>query len=61
MTETLKVAMPKGRIYKQASKLFRQAGVPIPLDVDETRKLVIPLPELGMEFIMAKPDRKSVV
>jgi ATP phosphoribosyltransferase len=23
--------------------------------VDETRKLVIPLPELGMEFIMAKP------
>lgn len=55
MTETLKVAMPKGRIYKQASELFRQAGVPIPLDVDETRKLVIPLPELGMEFIMAKP------
>lgn len=26
MTETLKVAMPKGRIYKQASELFRRAG-----------------------------------
>ncbi|ANY73502.1 ATP phosphoribosyltransferase [Paenibacillus ihbetae] len=55
MTETLKVAMPKGRIYKKASALFRSAGLPIPLDVDETRKLVIPLPEAGMEFILAKP------
>ncbi|NMO97204.1 ATP phosphoribosyltransferase [Paenibacillus lemnae] len=55
MAETLKVAMPKGRIYKKASALFRQAGLPIPLDVDETRKLVIPLPEAGMEFILAKP------
>lgn len=55
MTEILKVAMPKGRIYKQASVLFREAGIPIPEDVDDTRKLVIPLPELGMEFIMAKP------
>lgn len=55
MAETLKVAMPKGRIYKKASALFRSAGLPIPLDVDETRKLVIPLPEAGMEFILAKP------
>jgi len=55
VTETLKVAMPKGRIYKKASALFRSAGLPIPLDVDETRKLVIPLPEAGMEFILAKP------
>ncbi|MDO7908502.1 ATP phosphoribosyltransferase [Paenibacillus sp. JX-17] len=55
MTDILKVAMPKGRIYKKASALFREAGVPIPVDVDETRKLVIPLPELGLEFIMAKP------
>ncbi|MBU5350048.1 ATP phosphoribosyltransferase [Paenibacillus lautus] len=55
MAETLKVAMPKGRIYKKASALFRSAGLPIPLDVDETRRLVIPLPEAGMEFILAKP------
>lgn len=51
----LKVAMPKGRIYKQASKLFREAGIPIPESIDETRKLIIELPELGMSFIMAKP------
>ncbi|GIP24531.1 MULTISPECIES: ATP phosphoribosyltransferase [Paenibacillus] len=55
MAEIIKVAMPKGRIYKKASALFREAGLNIPLDVDETRKLVIPLPEVGMEFILAKP------
>lgn len=55
MAEILKVAMPKGRIYKKASALFRSAGLPIPMDVDDTRKLVIPLPEAGMEFILAKP------
>ncbi|WP_019640593.1 ATP phosphoribosyltransferase [Paenibacillus fonticola] len=55
MGEIIKVAMPKGRIYKQASALFREAGLAIPTDVDESRRLVIPLPEIGMEFIMAKP------
>lgn len=53
--QIIKVAMPKGRIYKKASEMFRAAGLNIPQDVDESRKLVIPLPELGMEFIMAKP------
>lgn len=55
MGEIIKVAMPKGRIYKKASALFREAGIQIPTDVDESRKLVIPLPEIGMEFILAKP------
>jgi ATP phosphoribosyltransferase len=55
MQDILRVAMPKGRIYKQASKLFREAGLPIPEDFDESRKLIIPVPEVGMEFIMAKP------
>ncbi len=54
-SDVLKVAMPKGRIYKQASKLFRQAGIPIPDDFDDSRKLIIPLAEARMEFIMAKP------
>jgi len=55
MQDVLKVAMPKGRIYKQASRLFRQAGFPIPEDMDDSRKLIIPVPEAGLEFIMAKP------
>ncbi|GIO68232.1 ATP phosphoribosyltransferase [Paenibacillus cookii] len=55
MAEILKVAMPKGRIYKKAAELFRAAGLLIDAEVDETRKLVIGLPELDMEFILAKP------
>ncbi|ALS24395.1 MULTISPECIES: ATP phosphoribosyltransferase [Paenibacillus] len=55
MQDLLKVAMPKGRIYKQASKLFREAGLAIPEDADDSRKLIIAVPEARMEFIMAKP------
>jgi len=53
--ETLRIAMPKGRIYKKAAELFRQAGWSLPEDLDDSRKLIIHIPELAMEFIMAKP------
>ena len=53
--DTLRIAMPKGRIYKKAAELFREAGLELPEDLDESRKLIIPIPELNMEFIMAKP------
>jgi ATP phosphoribosyltransferase len=55
MQPILRVAMPKGRIYKQASKLFHQAGLSIPEDLDDTRKLIITIPNAKMEFILAKP------
>ncbi|WP_310551350.1 ATP phosphoribosyltransferase [Paenibacillus glufosinatiresistens] len=55
MAQVLKVAMPKGRIYDKAAALFRAAGLPVPEDAEATRKLVIPVPEAGMEFILAKP------
>lgn len=55
MTELLKVAMPKGRINKSAIRLFQQAGFSIPDDLEGSRKLIIQVPEAGMEFIMAKP------
>jgi ATP phosphoribosyltransferase len=53
--ETLRIAMPKGRIYKKAAALFREAGLDLPEDLDDSRKLIIPVPDLNMEFIMAKP------
>lgn len=53
--ETLRIAMPKGRIYKKAAALFREAGLHLPEDLDDSRKLIIPVPDLNMEFIMAKP------
>ena len=53
--DVLKVAMPKGRIYKQASRLFREAGLVIEEELDESRKLIIEVPQARMQFIMAKP------
>lgn len=56
MSEMLKVAMPKGRIYKQATNMLYKAGLPVPLDLDDdSRKLIISVPEAGMELILAKP------
>lgn len=53
--ETLKIAMPKGRINRPAIKLFQAAGYAVPDDLEESRKLIIAVPEAGLEFIMAKP------
>jgi ATP phosphoribosyltransferase len=53
--ERLKVAIPKGRIYKKAAALFRDAGIPVPEDVDDSRKLLVTLQDAGMEIILAKP------
>jgi ATP phosphoribosyltransferase len=55
MPELLKMAIPKGRIVKHIHRLFHKAGIPIPEDLDDTRKFIIPVPELHMEFIIAKP------
>lgn len=55
MRDYLKIAMPKGRINKPAIRLFQEAGFAIPDDLEESRKLIIAVPEAGMEFIMAKP------
>ncbi|ANS76291.1 ATP phosphoribosyltransferase [Paenibacillus yonginensis] len=55
MSERLRVAMPKGRIYNKAAELLRAAGLPVPPEGEEGRKLVIPIPEANMEFILAKP------
>jgi len=51
----LKAAIPKGRIYRKAAALFREAGIPVPDDVDDTRKLLVTLEEAGIEVILAKP------
>lgn len=55
MSRLLKVAMPKGRIHRSAARLFQEAGYPVPGDLEESRRLIIPVPEAGLEFIMAKP------
>jgi len=47
--------MPKGRIFEEAVELLRRAGLSIPPEFEESRKLIIPVDEVGMDFILAKP------
>ena len=49
------VAMPKGRIFEEAVSLLRKAKYPLPPEFDESRKLIIEVPEANMSFILAKP------
>lgn len=53
--ELITVAMPKGRIFEEAVELLKKANYPIPPEFEESRKLIIEVPEAGMRFILAKP------
>ncbi|WP_421381350.1 ATP phosphoribosyltransferase [Bacillus salacetis] len=54
MTE-LTIAMPKGRIFDEALELLRQAGYNLPPEFDDSRKLIIEVPEEKLTFILSKP------
>lgn len=51
----LMIAMPKGRIFEEAVALLRRAGFSVPEEFEESRKLVVHVPEEKMSFILAKP------
>jgi ATP phosphoribosyltransferase len=51
----LMIAMPKGRIFEEAVSLLRKADYPLPPEFEESRKLIIEVPEARMSFILAKP------
>lgn len=52
MTETITVAVPKGRLLDEASALFERAlGVSPKKLLDGTRKLAADAPEVGLRFI----------
>lgn len=51
----LTIAMPKGRIFEEAAELLRQSGYQLPPDLDESRKLIIEVPEENLRFFLAKP------
>ncbi|KKB38669.1 ATP phosphoribosyltransferase [Bacillus thermotolerans] len=51
----LTIAMPKGRIFEEAAALLREAGYKLPPEFDESRKLIIEVPEENMRFFLAKP------
>ncbi|AIC95582.1 MULTISPECIES: ATP phosphoribosyltransferase [Shouchella] len=51
----LTIAMPKGRIFDEAVKLLRAAGYRLPETFEESRKLIIDVPEEHLRFVLAKP------
>lgn len=55
MSDVLTIAMPKGRIFEEAAELLRQAGFQLPPEFDDSRKLIIDVPEENFRFILAKP------
>lgn len=55
MNDLLTIAMPKGRIFEDAAQLLRQAGFQLPPEFDDSRKLIIEVPEENFRFILAKP------
>ncbi|WP_432694129.1 ATP phosphoribosyltransferase [Priestia aryabhattai] len=55
MSELLTIAMPKGRIFEEAAELLRQADFQLLPEFDDSRKLIVDIPEENMRFILAKP------
>ncbi|MED3561586.1 ATP phosphoribosyltransferase [Bacillus xiapuensis] len=55
MSDLLTIAMPKGRIFEEAVVLLRKAGYKLPPEFEDSRKLIIDIPEEGLRFILAKP------
>ncbi|MFS0864016.1 ATP phosphoribosyltransferase [Fredinandcohnia sp. 179-A 10B2 NHS] len=55
MKDILTIAMPKGRIFEDAVELLRKAGYALPPEFDDSRKLIIDVPEESFRFMLAKP------
>lgn len=53
--QKLTIAMPKGRIFEESLVFLQQAGVTVSAELKETRKLIIPVENGNLEFILAKP------
>ncbi|HKL12323.1 MAG TPA: ATP phosphoribosyltransferase [Halanaerobiales bacterium] len=53
--DNIRIAMAKGRLAKQAVKLFRAADINIPEDMLSSRKLIFSLPEENLEIVLVKP------
>lgn len=53
--EYLTIAMPKGRIFKEAVELMKSAGFQLPDEMEDSRKLIVEVPEEQLRFILSKP------
>lgn len=47
--------MPKGRIFEEAAQLLQKAGYKLPPEFEDSRKLIIDVPDEPFRFMLAKP------
>lgn len=47
--------MPKGRIFEEAAQLLLKAGYKLPPEFEDSRKLIIDVPDEPFRFMLAKP------
>ncbi|MDF2682055.1 MAG: phosphoribosyltransferase, partial [Brevibacillus sp.] len=52
-SQKLTIAMPKGRIFEEAVHFLQQAGLQVTAELQDSRKLVIPVENAQLEFILA--------
>ncbi|WP_374720710.1 ATP phosphoribosyltransferase [Peribacillus tepidiphilus] len=55
MKQFLTIAMPKGRIFEEAVELLRKAGLQLPPEFYDSRKLILEVQDENLRFILAKP------
>lgn len=53
--QKLTIAMPKGRIFEEAVHFLQQAGLQVTGELQDSRKLIIPVENASLEFMLAKP------
>ncbi|MFC4768336.1 ATP phosphoribosyltransferase [Effusibacillus consociatus] len=53
--QQLTVALSKGRIMKDTLRLLQQAGIPVPEDIEESRKLILESSDRTVRYILSKP------
>jgi len=51
----LTIALPKGRVMKQALKIFAKIGIEPPENMEESRKLIFEDKKNGLRFLVVKP------
>lgn len=54
-TDSLTIALPKGRIMKEALRLLAKIGIEPPEPMEESRKLIFEDRERGLKFLVVKP------
>lgn len=55
-TETLVIAVPKGRVLASIAKLLKQAGIEAAALRADDRTLIRTAPAAGLQFLLLKPD-----